>query len=154
MRHEDDRPNDPAAEPEWWLWRPNRRRGNYGLLLMQALLPVWFFIALSENAFAQQISVHSTLFALWMAGCLLYISGFGIGSETDHRNLMFSKIWQPLTLCIVMPIAATASSSAPSLVSVFILFIAQLIAAWVCDKAAEQLDKATQPALSSSSTNK
>ena len=119
---------------------------------MQALLPVWFFIALSENAFAQQIPVHSTLFALWMAGCLLYISGFGIGSETDTRNLMFSKIWQPLTLCIVMPLAATASSSAPSLVSVFILFIAQFIATWVCDKASEQLHKAAQQALSPGST--
>jgi|SRR5699024_8825483 len=154
MRDEDDRPNGPAAEPGRWLWRPNKRRGNYGLLLMQATFPVIFFIALPGNALPQQKPVWCILLGLLLIGFLLFISGFGIDEKTNTCKLMCSVMWQPLALCFVIPIAAIASSSAPSLVSVFVLFIAQFIAAWVCGKAAEQLHEENQPALSPGSTNK
>lgn len=154
MCNEDDSSNNPAAEPERWLWRPNKRRGNYGLLLMQALLPVWFFTVLPGNAFPQQAPVWFTLLGLFMVGLLLFITGFGMNEKANTRKLMSSTMWPPLILCFVTAIAAIASARTPSLVSVFVLFIAQFIAAWECGKAAEQLNKATQPALSPSSTNK
>ncbi|SCX11288.1 hypothetical protein CJBVI_0814 [Corynebacterium jeikeium] len=152
MCNEDDSSNDPATEPKWRMWRTNKRRGDYGLLLMQATFPVIFFIVLPGTDFPQQDRVWCTLLGLLALGLGLFISGFGIDEKTNTCKLMFSVMWQPLTLCIVIPITAIASSSAPSLVSVFILFIAQFIATWVCDKASEQLHKAAQQALSPDST--
>lgn len=154
MHDEDDSSNGPAAEPGRWLWRPNKRRGNYGLLLIQATFPVLFFIALPGNALPQQKPVWCILLGLLLIGFLLFILGFGMNEKANTRRLMFSTTWPPLALCLVVPIASIASAFTPSPVSVSILFIAQFIAAWVCGKAAEQLNKATQLALSTSSTSK
>ena len=154
MCNEGNRPNGPAAEPGRWLWRPNKQRGNYGLLLTQALLPVWFFTTLPGNSFPQQERVWWIWFVLVFLGTVLFITGFGMNEKTNTRKVMFSTMWPLLTLYVVTAIAAIASAFTPSLVSVFVLFMAQFIAAWVCGKAAEQLNKATQLALSTSSTSK
>ena len=126
IRDEDDRPNDPAVEPERWLWRPNKRRGNYGLLLIQASFPVLFFIVLPGNDFPQRWRVWGVLFGLALLGLLLFILGFGMNEKANTRRLMFSTMWPPLALCLVVPIASIASAFTPSPVSVSILFIAPL----------------------------
>lgn len=154
MRNENARPNDPAAKPKRWLWRPNRRRGNCGLLLLQASLPVYFLIVLPENAFPQQIPVFFTLFALSTVGLFLFVSGFGIGSKINVDKLIRSTTLAFLGVCIPLAIAALINSFTPSLVVASIMFICQFFAAWLFDCLAKQLDKATQPALSPGSTNK
>jgi hypothetical protein len=131
MRDEDDKPNGPAAEPGRWLRRPNKRWGNCGLLLIQASFPVLFFIALPGNDFPQQEWVWGILFGLALLGALLFIFGFGMNEKANTRRLMFSTMWPPLALCLVVPIASIASAFTPSPVSFSILFIAQFIAAWV-----------------------
>ena len=144
--------SDFDNKPLWNMRRPSRRRGQAGLLLLQAVLPVGFVHMATTDVsspISKQTLLVMILFSVLLGvGVGLFLSAFDLKEpdELDRifgRDVKYQKLARALVKLFVVAMVALPlgiiCSKGPLPVTLVALLVYQLAVAWVCSQASDQL---------------